>query len=60
MRKAFEAVRNKEMEFKKAATLFSVPRTMLFRLSEEETTPENAAATKLVRPTVLPREIKNK
>lgn len=58
MVKALQAVRKGEMGYKKAAMVFSVPRTTLFRLSNKKTVDPNAAATtKLGRKPILPAQI---
>mgnify|MGYP000238704544 CR=1 FL=1 len=55
---ALKAVRKGEMGFKKTATVYSVPRTTLFRLFSKKTVDPNAVvATRLGRKPVLPASI---
>lgn len=58
MKKAIEAIRTKQMGWKKAAKTFEVPKTTLMRLSMEKYgAPAKAASVRAGRPTVLPPEL---
>ncbi|GBP38960.1 hypothetical protein EVAR_95579_1 [Eumeta japonica] len=60
MVKAIKMVREKKMGTLKVAKTFNVPRTTLQRLTyKTDLTPEEAAATKLGRKTVLGRQLEN-
>lgn len=50
---AIKAIRKKEMGLKKAAKTFSVPRATLQRLARGDKPPEEAAATRLGRKTIM-------
>ncbi|KAG8256370.1 hypothetical protein J6590_070491 [Homalodisca vitripennis] len=50
---AINAIRNKEMGLKKASQKFSVPRPTLQRLARGDKSPEEAAATRLGRKTIM-------
>lgn len=56
MLRAINSVQNGGIGYKKAAELFHVPRTTLYRLAnKKDITPTNAVNTKLGRPSVLPQ-----
>ncbi|CAK1578294.1 unnamed protein product [Parnassius mnemosyne] len=60
MTEAIRMVREKKMGYFKAAKHFDVPRTTLFRLCQKnELSPEEAAATKLGRKSVLGDQLEN-
>lgn len=59
MKKAIEAVRGGSVGFHLAVKSYGVPKTTLFRLSKQDSTPDQAVSTKLGRPTVLSSKLES-
>ncbi|KAK9679825.1 CENP-B N-terminal DNA-binding domain [Popillia japonica] len=59
MAAAVKAVKDKQIGYLKAAKEFQVPRTTLFRLCQNNGTPEPISNTKLGRPPVFSRELES-
>lgn len=59
MQAALEAVKSKKLGFKKAAMIYKVPRTILFRLSKLDCSASDAVMKKLGRPPTLPPHLED-
>ncbi|KAI4464248.1 cysteine-rich secretory protein-related [Holotrichia oblita] len=57
--KEYEAVKEKQIGYLKAAKEFQVTKTTLFRLCQKKGTPEQISKIKLGRPPVFSRELEN-
>jgi len=59
MIEAIRAVKEQHMGYLRAAKIYNVPRTTLFRLCQKDEDPTITADTKLGRPTVLTKELED-